>query len=560
MSYFPASASLYETNPEDLHALREALHDGGLTAFVGAGASHPIYPLWADVQRRLLDEAQNERAISKDEREYLENLSNQKPQLSVTILKELMGPNKYKEILMNSFGAGSKPTQSKRHTLAHEALMRLPFCGYVTTNYDDGLTAARAHVWPNAAMWPILDWQEETGFADWMANVSRKMGTRPIFHLHGVINKPNSIILCETSYAQAYGGRGSELERFAEYLYSQCHLMFIGFGFADPWQDFLFKTYAMRIIPSAMSRPLRHFALIGVDQGDTTVRLRRRVLREVYRIIPIFYPIRVEKSADNKVVRDHSALLDILSWLADDHAPPPSSIRAVDTVSIHLQDGRPALTFSVLQAGSFHVDIQKGGKRRITMAKPFAMAQTVVPQWLYTNFLKAERLPVPSDNENDADYPATGMTWFRAKEFAAWLSRESRRHLRLPSEAEWEYAARAGSDGEFWFNGPPRSQVDIAARDSRVNGLQPVGLGEPNPWGLYHMHGNVHEWVEDSGSDMIRLLPTDGSAVCDDPNHRILKGGSFHDLVAECAANRRRRTSPDLAGDCFGFRLVLDLG
>ena len=126
------------------------------------------------------------------------------------------------------------------------------------------------------------------------------------------------------------------------------------------------------------------------------------------------------------------------------------------------------------------------------------------------------------------DEPVTHIGWYDAIAFCQWLSEKTGRDVRLPTEAEWEYACRAGTTGDYAGNlgemAWGRWTTDTLSK------THPVAQKKPNPWGLYDMHGNVWEWVQDMWRPGIEDAPTDGSAQLDSPyrfNHGITRGGSF---------------------------------
>jgi formylglycine-generating enzyme required for sulfatase activity len=181
------------------------------------------------------------------------------------------------------------------------------------------------------------------------------------------------------------------------------------------------------------------------------------------------------------------------------------------------------------------------------------------------------------------------VSWQDGKDYAAWLARKTGRPYRLPSEAEWEYAARAGSTSIFSWgsdenascryanagdsslmraNAIVRGQVDTALRagDRSLRFVQcddggpyttAVGRYQPNAFGLYDTIGNVWEYVEDCWRES---LPENGDAheqaVCDS---RRVRGGSWDDAPPELRSARRSRVKPDLPRNDGGFRLARDL-
>ena len=133
------------------------------------------------------------------------------------------------------------------------------------------------------------------------------------------------------------------------------------------------------------------------------------------------------------------------------------------------------------------------------------------------------------------DYPAICMTQHAARTFCRWLSAKTGRYYRLPTEAEWEYACRAGTTTAYSFGDDPDDLDEYAWHFGNSDGqYQKVGQKKPNPWGLYDMHGNVAEWVLDQYVDHYAPAPAGG--VTKDPlvvpqtlYPRVVRGGSWDD-------------------------------
>lgn len=169
------------------------------------------------------------------------------------------------------------------------------------------------------------------------------------------------------------------------------------------------------------------------------------------------------------------------------------------------------------------------------------------------------------------EHPVVGVTWFDAQKYVAWLSEVTGKRYRLPSEAEWEYACRAGTkttfnvgdtisttqanfDGTFTYNGGPRGEFR--------RGTTPAGSFAPNAWGLHDMHGNVWEWVQDVVHDNYEGAPVDGSAWEEggDNARRILRGGSWLYNPRYLRSALRNGFSAVLSNDIVGFRVARELG
>jgi formylglycine-generating enzyme required for sulfatase activity len=130
---------------------------------------------------------------------------------------------------------------------------------------------------------------------------------------------------------------------------------------------------------------------------------------------------------------------------------------------------------------------------------------------------------------------------------------------RLPTEAEWEYAARAGTTTLFSFGDDEKKLTDYAwFRSNSDSKKQHVGTKKPNSWGLYDMHGNVWEWVEDDWHKNYHGAPTDERAWIDKPRGtgRVIRGGGFGHAAYDCRSAIRLRDSPNDHDLTIGFRLA----
>jgi formylglycine-generating enzyme required for sulfatase activity len=132
---------------------------------------------------------------------------------------------------------------------------------------------------------------------------------------------------------------------------------------------------------------------------------------------------------------------------------------------------------------------------------------------------------------------------------------------RLPSEAEWEYACRACTQSRYFF-GDDESKLGEYAWYARNSGQKthPVGRKKPNPWGLYDMHGNVWEWVQDRWHDSYNGSPSDGSAWEDENISNLAsRGGSWYCDTHFCRSAARFSRDPESRFSNLGFRLLREL-
>ncbi|NET60852.1 MAG: formylglycine-generating enzyme family protein [Symploca sp. SIO2E6] len=200
------------------------------------------------------------------------------------------------------------------------------------------------------------------------------------------------------------------------------------------------------------------------------------------------------------------------------------------------------------------------GKYPVTQAQWKAVA--ALPK--VNRDLKAEPFRFKGDN-----LPVEQVFWYDAVEFCARLSKKTERIYRLPSEAEWEYACRAGTTTPFHFGETITSKLanygGMKTYNSGPKGeyrgqTTPVGNFQvANAFGLYDMHGNVWEWCADSWHNNYQGAPTDGSAWNNDNDDRLLRGGSWFSHPARCRSAFRILYDPGVFHDgTFGFRVVCE--
>jgi formylglycine-generating enzyme required for sulfatase activity/serine/threonine protein kinase len=166
------------------------------------------------------------------------------------------------------------------------------------------------------------------------------------------------------------------------------------------------------------------------------------------------------------------------------------------------------------------------------------------------------------------DLPVELVSWHEAMEFCERVSRQSGRVYRLPTEAEWEYACRAGSDGAYSFGDviTPRLVDDAghdpfahATRSYRETTVAVGSLGVANAFGLYDMHGNVFEWCLDPWHESYEQAPADGRVwLHGDPSYRVLRGGGWRWVDYYSRSAYRRRFPPTSGANDLGFRVVSD--
>jgi formylglycine-generating enzyme required for sulfatase activity len=160
-------------------------------------------------------------------------------------------------------------------------------------------------------------------------------------------------------------------------------------------------------------------------------------------------------------------------------------------------------------------------------------------------------------------HPVINVSWEDTKPFLAWLSRRTGQTYRLPSEAEWEYAARAGTRTPFWWGrdaGSGRAQCATCAAPPSQPQTAPARSFRPNGFGLYDTAGNVAEWVEDCWNDSYRSAPKDTSPwTMGDCRLRVLRGGNFTSPANAVRSAARFRYDIDVRYYANGFRVAREM-
>jgi formylglycine-generating enzyme required for sulfatase activity len=222
---------------------------------------------------------------------------------------------------------------------------------------------------------------------------------------------------------------------------------------------------------------------------------------------------------------------------------------------------------------------EEGPQHRVTISRPFAVGKFTVTVDQFADFVKATGHDTGSmcdtfeagkwEERSDRSFrnpgfsqtgsqPAVCLNWNDAEAYVEWLSKKTGKAYRLLTEAEWEYAARAGTSTRyFWGDEIGSGNADCGGCGSQWNGKPaPVGSFKPNTFGLYDMHGNAWQWVEDCHHDRYDGAPSDGSAWTNgDCSHRVVRGGSWGAAAMFLRAASRSGDATDFRVSGLGFRL-----
>lgn len=240
---------------------------------------------------------------------------------------------------------------------------------------------------------------------------------------------------------------------------------------------------------------------------------------------------------------------------------PDSSYTPQPQTKIDIGTVLGKMKFTFIKPGTFimgedNEDENERPAHEVTISKPFYIGTFVLTQWEWKSVMGTEPWKGQNFVKIGDYYPAVHVSWADAKTFIARLNSHDRdNYYRLPTEAEWEYVARAGTKTKFSF-GDDDYQLNKFGwyNENTLNAGQThphqVGQRSPNNWGLYDIHGNIWEWVEDGyfGSYAAEPKPL--------PDERVLRGGGYDFSSNGARSAYRNKLSPIRSNHVIGFRLV----
>jgi hypothetical protein len=248
-------------NGPGLTVLRGYLKSGLAVAFLGAGVSAPLYPLWDGLVGQLVEAASAR--LGEQEAVTLRVQARQQPEAVVEIVRQQLGDAQYYHVLREVLRMRTDPQTGRSWTMVQELVCRCAFKAVVTTNYDPGIVNAQMRVRPGASATGFTTWQDELGLDRWRTGDVFGEIELPVLFAHGQHNQPDSVVLAATEYRRAYQGK---LPHVLGQLMDTGHLVWIGFSFADQRITAILreiaKTSGTRVSPGAAPR---HVAIMAWD-------------------------------------------------------------------------------------------------------------------------------------------------------------------------------------------------------------------------------------------------------------------------------------------------------
>jgi formylglycine-generating enzyme required for sulfatase activity len=247
------------------------------------------------------------------------------------------------------------------------------------------------------------------------------------------------------------------------------------------------------------------------------------------------------------------------------------SLRTGQVFRDRMKIGTDGPELIVIPAGKFRMgDIQGKGLtdeqpvHEVHISRRFGMSRYEITFDQYDEFAKATGRDLPDDEGfGRGRRPVIRVSWNDAVDYTAWLTQQTGKHYRLPTEAEWEYAARGGTETLYWWgNEKKQGLANCIGCGTQWDTKQtaPVGSFRPNPFGLYDTAGNVSEWVQDCWHENYQEAPSDGSAWEKEHNGncngRVRRGGSY---IGDARSSSRGLFRAGARFRALGFRLVREI-
>ncbi len=294
-------------------------------------------------------------------------------------------------------------------------------------------------------------------------------------------------------------------------------------------------------------------------------------------VVPLYSAFRRQNATDNSDPAGKERL-----FVGEDHLSLPDSPTVFNALGIGAGGWTNSIGMKLvcIPPGSFLMGSPDGERGRfaregpvhkVNLSKGFYMGATEVTQGEYLEVMGTNPSFFQGDQGDNLSRPVEQVSWFDALEFSRKLSEFEGRTYTLPTEAQWEYAARAGTTTRFSF-GDALECNDVCGAcpvadeylwwcGNNSSGTKPAGQKKPNPWGLFDMHGNVWEWCRDfwDGSPYGALEVTDPEGASG--AYRVLRGGDGAGALGDCrSASRGYGGAPDGIRGTVGFRVVLVSG
>jgi formylglycine-generating enzyme required for sulfatase activity len=284
------------------------------------------------------------------------------------------------------------------------------------------------------------------------------------------------------------------------------------------------------------------------------------------------YPLPTRKSAPEPSAAEKPAKTAPAKSKSEEATAAPPTVPGKASAASEVKPCANCPTMIALPAGSFTMgnnasDPSEKPAHHVTIGTPFAIGkyEVTVAQWNACVTAGAcQHLANGTPGMNDhPNAPVRNVSWDDAQQYVKWLGKTSGKSFRLPTEAEWEYAARGGTATPYWWGTQMRkgnADCKECGDPWRAEAPDEVGSFAPNPYGLYDTSGSVWEWVSDCWHNSYKGAPAKDS-TWDDPNCRVrvIRGGSWRDGASYMLTSTRFKYDASVRYSQNGFRVAMDL-
>ena len=307
----------------------------------------------------------------------------------------------------------------------------------------------------------------------------------------------------------------------------------------------VFSSNGEKVLTAGLDKTIKIWSVV------TETRLPREISSIVKEKVPIYLKEGRLITKDQKKNNEQTENQEI-----------PKQNKTNENTIIETLDNGIEIEMVKIEGGSFEMGSPLDEKGRsgneelhIVTVSPFYMGKYEVTQAQWKEIasqpiIKTSLLAHPSAFQKD-NLPVDSVSWEEAIEFCARLSKLTGKTYRLPTEAEWEYAARAGSKEAYSGNLEDLGWYDKNSKEK----THIIGQKLPNAWGLYDMNGNLWEWCSDLYGDYQLGAATNPTGISSGTG-RVRRGGSWFSSAADCRSAKRNTSQPDYHGNILGFRLA----
>lgn len=356
----------------------------------------------------------------------------------------------------------------------------------------------------------------------------------------------NNVIIKETIHVKNLGN----IDAFTEFYFG---------GLLDKKKKATIGTY--EFYEGVQKELLQHISVeVAKELWEILAEVTVKSLGLRFNFIELLNEVDSNEVLDDKEQSIVDFLLNILVEKGECYQKDIDRLNSLNNVEVEDESDVIHPKTNTYQMGSNTGDDDEKPIHQITFDYDFEIAKHPVTFEEYDLYCEDTKTKKPDDRGwGRGKRPVINVSWNDAQAYCTWLSEKTNKVYRLPTEAEWEYACRAGTTTKWSFRDDENELGRYAWYNKNSDSkTHPVGKKLPNPWGLYDMHGNVWEWCQDDWVDNYNDTPRDGTAY-KGSERKVVRGGSWDDLADYTRSAFRNLWNLTDRDDGRGFRLLITL-